>query len=113
MGGCRAAVFDITKRKQAEAALQQAHDELELRVAARTEALRQANAELLAEIIERKQAEEALRNSEEKFRQFFKHSPDYCYILSTEGHILHVNEAALKALGYEREELVGQPLARI
>jgi len=62
---------------------------------------------------ERKRAEEALQNSEEKFRQFFKNILDYCYIISTEGNILHVNEAALKTLGYKREELVGQPLARI
>jgi len=65
------------------------------------------------DITERKRTEEALQNSEEKFRQFFKNTPDYCYIISTEGNILHVNEAALKTLGYKREELVGQPLARI
>ena len=65
------------------------------------------------DITERKQAEEALQNSEEKFRQFFKNCPDYCYIISTEGNILHINEAALKTLGYKREELFGQPLARI
>jgi PAS domain S-box-containing protein len=65
------------------------------------------------DVTERKQAEQALQNSEEKFRQFFKNTPDYCYIISTEGNILHINEAALKTLRYKREELVGQPLARI
>jgi PAS domain S-box-containing protein len=67
----------------------------------------------IEDITERKRTEEALQNSEEKFRQFFKNTPDYCYIISTEGNILHINEAALKTLGYKREELVGQPLARI
>ena len=61
---CRAVVFEITRRKQTEEALQQAHNELELRVAARTEALRKANQELRAEITERKQAEEALKTSQ-------------------------------------------------
>ena len=53
------------------------------------------------DITERKKVEEALQNSEEKFRQFFKSTPDYCYIISTEGNILHINEAALKTLGYK------------
>ena len=65
------------------------------------------------DITENKQAEEALQNSEEKFRQFFNNTLDYCYIISTEGNILHINEAALKTLGYKLGELVGQPLARI
>jgi PAS domain S-box-containing protein len=64
-------------------------------------------------VTERRRMEEALRNSEEKFRQFFKNTPDYCYIVSREGNILDVNEAALKILGYERKELIGKPLARI
>lgn len=52
---------DVTDRKRAEVALQQAHDELEQRVTARTEELRQANEELQAEITERKRAEKALK----------------------------------------------------
>ena len=69
-----------------------------------------SNAQLFQE---RKRTEEALQISEEKFRQFFNNTPDYCYIISREGNILHINEAALKTLGYKQEELVGQPLARI
>ena len=65
------------------------------------------------DITERKRTEEALQNSEEKFRQFFNNIPDYCYIISTEGNILHINKAALNTLGYKREELVGKPLAGI
>jgi PAS domain S-box-containing protein len=58
-------------------------------------------------------AEEDLQTSEERFRQFFKNIPDYCYIVSAEGSILHINEAALKTLGYKMEELIGKPLATI
>jgi signal transduction histidine kinase len=53
---------DISKRKRAEAALQIAHDELELRVASRTAELRHSNTKLQAEISERQMAEEALRS---------------------------------------------------
>ena len=48
---------DITARKQAEAALQAAHDALEQRVLERTAALRDANARLAQEITERQQLE--------------------------------------------------------
>jgi len=61
---------DITGRKQSEEALRSAHDELEIRVKERTCALAAAVEDLRNEIIERKKAEEALRNSSEKFRLF-------------------------------------------
>jgi PAS domain S-box-containing protein len=48
---------DITARKQAEAALQRAHDELEIKVQERTAALTEANAALQAEVAARKLAE--------------------------------------------------------
>lgn len=56
-----ATVHDITRRKQVEQALQQAHDVLELRVAQRTAELARANAELEAQIIERTRIEAQLQ----------------------------------------------------
>ncbi len=61
------------------------------------------------EITARKRAEEALFASEARFRRFFEFAPDYCYMVSPEGLILDVNDAALEGLGYAREELVGEP----
>ena len=54
---CRTVISDITERQQAQAALLQAHDELERRVAERTDELRRANEELRAEATERQRAE--------------------------------------------------------
>ncbi|MBL7149277.1 MAG: PAS domain S-box protein, partial [Candidatus Cloacimonetes bacterium] len=62
------------------------------------------------DITERKKTEKALQTSEERFRQFFANSPEYCFIISLEGTILDINKSALKALGYLKKEIVGKPL---
>lgn len=54
------------QRKQAEEALRIAHDELEIRVRERTVELTKANENLIKEIVERKQVESALRQSEQR-----------------------------------------------
>lgn len=59
---------DITERKEAERILEQANEELENRVAARTRELVEANERLVREIEERKQAETFLRVKEEELR---------------------------------------------
>jgi PAS domain S-box-containing protein len=65
------------------------------------------------DITKRKEAEEALQESEERFRKFFENELDYCYMVSTEGKILDINKSALTSLGYRKEELVGKPLKTI
>ena len=82
---------DITERRQAEEALQKAHDELERRVAERTAELRAANDMLRQEIAERQQAEEALRESEERYRGIFEAAPTSIILVDREGQIVDVN----------------------
>ena len=65
------------------------------------------------DVSELKQAEEAERISESRFRQFFDTLPEYCFMTSANGDILDANPAACKALGYARNELIGRSLSTI
>ncbi len=60
------------------------------------------------EITERKRAEEARRESEEKFSKIFYASPVAISITRvSDGRFVDVNDSYLKRLGYGREEIVG------
>lgn len=65
-----AGTHDIIEHKQANGALQKAHNELQLRVEERTKELAVQNQHLLNEIKERKKAEEKLQRSSEKIKLF-------------------------------------------
>ena len=60
----------------------------------------------IMDITERKKAEEALQESEEKFRSLFNQSPLGIYIHDLHGHIINVNPAACKQLRYTEKELL-------
>jgi two-component system cell cycle sensor histidine kinase/response regulator CckA len=93
-------------RHKAEESLRRAHDELEIRVQERTADLAGANEALQAEIAERKRAEEALRESEEKYRTLFEQSIDAIYITTREGKFVDFNQSTLALFGYTREEMI-------
>ncbi|ROZ66231.1 nitrogen regulation protein NR(II) [Ramlibacter sp. WS9] len=63
--------------------------------------------QLLVEMEERKRSEEALRESEARFRAVFEHAVDAFFLLDPELKVIDVNGQACEALGYSREELVG------
>ena len=59
-------------------------------------------------ITERKQVEEALRQSEEQYRSL-AHTVDSIYIVDAEGRYLFMNEGHLKRFGMPLEQIMGRP----
>jgi PAS domain S-box-containing protein len=68
---------------------------------------------IMRDITARKKAEEALRKSEEKFRNLFDRANDAIMYLDSYERILDVNGRAVEMFGGTREELIGKHFAKI
>jgi PAS domain S-box-containing protein len=87
--------------------LEQAHLDLEQRILERTTELQQMNTTLYNEIAVRRQAETALRASEERFRRAFNDAAVGMALVDPDGQFLRVNEAFCEIVGYTAQELLG------
>jgi PAS domain S-box-containing protein len=61
-------------------------------------------------ITERKWAEEALMQAEERFRSLFNEAPVGYHEVDKEGYVTKLNYTELNMLGYTAQEVIGQPI---
>jgi PAS domain S-box-containing protein len=70
-------------------------------------------AKITRDISERREAQEALRRSEEQFRLLVQGVTDYAiYLLSPSGEVTSWNAGAARIKGYEHHEIIGQHFSR-
>ena len=99
------ALFEIAEDRKK--ALEIANEDLEYRVKKRTGELEKSNAELITEIQQRKWANDALRESEQRFRTVFHTSPDAVNINKLKGEFVEINEGFSILTGYTRADVIG------
>lgn len=102
--GAVVAFKDITERKQAQAALQKAKDELEIRVAERTAELNEMNERLRFELTER-------RRAEERTRLIINTALDAVITMDAAGLITDWNTQAEAIFGWSYQEIIGRCLS--
>ena len=118
---------DVTDRRRAEENLQRAHDDLQRALDERTRPLKTAGEVLNTEIEQRKRVEDALRHdiaerrkaqealmeSEWRFRMVIQGVTDYAiFMLDQDGYITHWNMGAQRIHQYTAAEIVGEHFGR-
>ena len=98
----QARIIETEKKK-----VHQANQELGDRVAKRTAMLLKANTNLKQEIIDRKRAEDDLRENEEKYRNILENMEEGYYEVDISGNLRFFNDSLLKITGQSRNELLG------
>jgi len=101
-------VRDVTERKKAEDELRLYRKHLEAVVEERTSELAQTNSRLVVELGERRRMAEALRESEEKYRNLLEDAPIGFCIIDPLGYIQYVNRRFEEESGWLRGELIGR-----
>ncbi len=100
-------ITEITGSKSNEEALRQYRDHLQELVQKRTAKLSQTNQVLLDEITERKRIEEALRESEARYRAIVEDQTELICRFMPGGTMTFVNEAYCRYFAKSSEELIG------
>jgi PAS domain S-box-containing protein len=99
-------MFDITKQKQVEQILQNAYDDLELRIQERTAELSKVNTRLKEQIIKRGQAEVALQKNHSLLQAIIEETTDAIYVKDLQGRYIMINTAGASFMGKSVEEVI-------
>jgi len=65
------------------------------------------------DISDRKEAEDALKESEERFKILFEYAPDPYFLTDMEGNFLDGNMAAERLIDFKREKIIGKNLVEL
>ena len=104
----RAVARILRERRNALSDLKKHHDQLDELITDRTAELREANAHLQQEIADRKQAEQALRENEQRLKGLLNANPAGIVVIDSKTHrIVEANPVALDLFGAPREHVVG------
>ena len=69
---------------------------------------------VMVDISEQKDTQQTLRHSEERFFKAFRSNPEAVAIsTAAQGRFIDVNDAFLRAMGYERHEVIGKTVAEL
>jgi PAS domain S-box-containing protein len=99
---------DLKERKCAQQEIVRLNEDLEGRVARRTEELETANRELQCEVQERRQAEAALKNSERRLADIINFLPDATFVIDKRGNVIAWNRAIEKMTGIKAEDILAK-----
>ncbi len=88
--------------------LLESRKEVEETISERTTELKAANEQLQQEVDKRKQAEQALRENEERFKQVAESAGEWIWEVDADGLYTYASPVVEKILGYKPEELVGK-----
>ncbi len=67
---------------------------------------------LITDINARKQTEQALKDSEEQYRNLVENINDAVYLLDNKGNFIYISPVAEKIAGYKPEEIIGNSFAK-
>jgi PAS domain S-box-containing protein len=98
----------VEARVRTHLELKKHRNRLEELVNERTVELKKATKEMQTEIAERKQIEEDLRTSEEKYRSLVETTSDWIWEVDNEGVYTYTNSKIMDILGYEPGEIIGK-----
>ncbi len=105
-----AEIFRSTQQVQITERLRKRAAEMEAEIFRRAQLIQEVNNQLRTELEARKRAEEALRESEERFRAVAETATDAIVSADKRGHITYFNPGAERIFGYAARDVIGRPL---